>query len=462
MDTVSHLIAEMCAAVPQGRASLDEREISLLRPLTRLLRSESPESEAEYLRYLAVRDRFLPVPMETVGGWVKDKTILVTGGTGCIGSALISRLLSLRARRVVSVSRGVTRDWPPASGAEYVSADVRDESAMMRIMADVGPDAVFHVAAQRDPGLAERAVHQTVTTNILGTSNVIAAARRAGVPRIVFASTGKTVIPYSPEVYPASKRIAEWLAANAAGRGSMLCTAARFTHIVDNSIVHLRICEGCKNGLIRVHGAQSMFYVQSALESAQLLICAGLETQAGSLGVHAISDLGWPADLLSLALGALSRSGSDSVIYFSGHDPGYRGYTPFPGQYDPVSSWETSPLVNAFEARAGRRAEYGHVDIFPRRPVTGVRLEERFLALQETCAKTRDPELIRGELDALSWAIFEATLDTVPVDALLRVHDSKISRNDPEGAAHPRILAAIESRVVRHLSRARGPEAEAS
>ena len=462
MDKVGGLVAAMCTVVPQGRASLDQHEISLLRPLTRLLLSESPESEAEYLRYLAIRDRFLPVPMGTVGGWVKDKTILVTGGTGCIGSALIGRLSGLRAGRIVSVSRGVTRGWPKTSGAEYVYADVRDEPALMSVVTDVRPDVVFHVAAQRDPGLAERAVHRTVTTNVLGTRNVIAAAERAGVPRIVFASTGKTVIPYTPDVYAASKRIAEWLAANAARRGDILCSAARFTHIVDNSIVHQRISEGCESGLVRIHGPHSVFYTQSALESAQLLICAGLEGRRGSLGVHAISDLGCPVDLLSLALGALSRTGSDSVIYFSGYDPGYRGYVPFPGQYDPRSSWETSPLVNAFEARVGRHAEYGHVDVFPRRPLISVKLEDHFLALQETCAKTRDPELIRNELDALSWSVFDATLDTIPIDALLRILDSGISRDDPEGMAHPRILTAIESRVARHVTRAQGPEAKAS
>ena len=282
MDKVGGLVAAMCTVVPQGRASLDQHEISLLRPLTRLLLSESPESEAEYLRYLAIRDRFLPVPMGTVGGWVKDKTILVTGGTGCIGSALIGRLSGLRAGRIVSVSRGVTRGWPKTSGAEYVYADVRDEPALMSVVADVRPDVVFHVAAQRDPGLAERAVHRTVTTNVLGTRNVIAAAERAGVPRIVFASTGKTVIPYTPDVYPASKRIAEWLAANAARRGDILCSAARFTHIVDNSIVHQRISEGCESGLVRIHGPHSVFYTQSALESAQLLICAGLEARGAA------------------------------------------------------------------------------------------------------------------------------------------------------------------------------------
>ena len=461
MEKVGDLIAAMCAAVPQGRASLDQRAVSLLRPLTRSLLSEAPEFEAEYLRYLAIRDRSLPVPMETVGDWVAGKTIVVTGGTGCIGAALISRLSSLRARRVVSVSRGVTRDWPRSSAAEYVYADVRDGSALMSVLAEVRPDAVFHVAAQRDPGLAERAVHQTVTTNVLGTRNIIAAAERAGVPQLIFAATGKTVIPYASDIYSSSKRLAEWLAANAAGPGSVRCAAARFTHIVDNSIVHQRIREGCDNGLIRIHGPYNAFYAQSALESAQLLVCAGLGGQPGSLSVHAISDLGWPVDLLSLALGALRRTGSDAVIYFSGYEPGYRGNVPFPGQYDPRASWETSPLVNAIEARTGHQAAYGHVDVFSRRPLTSPRLEEDFLTLERTCAKTRDPEPIRGALDTLSRSVFEATLDAVPIDALTRILDLGVSQGNPEEIAHPQILNAIENRVARHRDQVRGRGLEA-
>ena len=450
MEEASALIAAMRNAVPPGRASLDRDEISLLRSLTRSILLQSPESEAEYLRDLAIRDRSLPVPMEMAGGWVKGRSVLVTGGTGCVGSMLIGFLSGLGPERVVSVSRGVTRGWARVNGAEYVHADVRDESALAAVFADVRPDVVFHVAGQRDPGLAERAVHETVTTNVLGTRNVIAAAERFGVARFVLASTGKVVIPYAPDVYTATKRVAEWLTANAAGRDGILCAAARFTHIVDNSIVYQRIAEGCENGLIRIHGPHSAFYAQSARESAQLLICAELEMRAGSLGVHAITDLGWPIDLLSLALGALSRTGSDAIIYFSGYDAGYRGHVPFPGQYDPRSSWETSPLVNALEARNGRQADYGHVDVFPRFPLTSVNLENRFLGLLEACAGTQDPEAIRSELYALSWSIFDETLDTVPIETLASIAGSGIYRSSPEGIAHPRILAAMEGRVARH------------
>ena len=452
MNQVSELIEAMCSAVPAGRESLDEQEISLLRPLTYALLSEMPESESEYQRYLAVTDRTLPIPMEKVGNWLRDKTVLVTGGTGCIGSALIARLLELGARRVVSVSRGITEGWPRLAGVEYRKADVRDQPVLTSVLADVKPDVLFHVAAQRDPGLAELAVHHTVTTNVLGTYNVIAAAERTGVPRIVFASTGKTVIPYTADIYATSKRITEWLAANAAGRGDILCSAARFTHIVDNSILSRRIAEGCDRGLLRIHRPDSAFYVQSAAESAQLLIYAGFEPEPGVLDVHAIGDLGWPIDLLSLALGALSHSDSKAAIYFSGPDPGYRGNMPFAGQYDPEASWEVGPLINAFEARTGRKSDYGQVDVFPRLPLPDAALESRFRALATACAETREPALIRRQLDELSWAVFEQTLDAVPIDELLRIHNSGISGSDPEGLAHPRILAAIKSRAAAYLA----------
>lgn len=446
MELFNDLIASMCASVPEGRAHLDAREISTLRQFTPLLLSAAPDSNAEYQRYLDVRHRSLSIPIEIVGNWVADKTILVTGGTGCVGSALNKLLSRLRPRRLVSVSRGIASNWPRATGVDYVRADVRDQLALESVVAQVRPDVLFHLAAQRDPGLAEQTVHETVTTNVLGTYNVIAAAESLGVPRVVFGSTGKTVIPYTADIYASSKRITEWLAANAAGRGNVICTAARFTHLVDNSIVHQRIFEGCAAGLIRLHGPRSAFYVQSALESAQLLICAGAETPGGSLGVHAISDLDWPVDLLSLALGAIGRTRSNPAIYFCGNDPGYRSNTPYPGQYDPELSWQLSPLVNAFEARETLKADYGHVDIFHRRPLTDASLDAPFLALKEACIKGDNVEEIRRLLDDLTWSVFEKTLDGVPHEALLRIAKPGIRRS-PEAIAHPRISAAIEKRT---------------
>ena len=175
----------------------------------------------------------------------------------------------------------------------------------MRSSRQVRPDVVFHLAAQRDPGLAERASHLTISTNVLGTRNVVQACERHGVAELSYASSGKAVRPYSREVYTAAKRAGEWILAEAAARTQVRITASRFTHVVDNSIVYDRLLGWARSGVVRLHDWQTLFYAQSALESAELLLAAGLRAQPGGLRVYAIRDLGWPVSLLDLAIGTL-------------------------------------------------------------------------------------------------------------------------------------------------------------
>src|SRR5258708_36659051 len=95
---------------------------------------------------------------------------------------------------------------------------------------EIRPDVVFRLAAQRDPGPAEHEVHRTLSTNVIGTQKVIRVAAEAGIPQVVCAATGKALRPYSPDVYTASKRVAEWLAAQAAAASSTTTySTARFT-----------------------------------------------------------------------------------------------------------------------------------------------------------------------------------------------------------------------------------------
>jgi hypothetical protein len=302
---------------------------------------------------------------------------------------------------------------------------------------------VFHVAAQRDPGLAEHEVHRTVTTNVLGTRNLIDIAAEFGVPEVICASTGKALRPYSPDVYTASKRAAEWLLSDAAARRGASYSAARFTHVVDNSIVYARLLDWCEGGVIRLHSADIVFYVQSALESAQLLLGAGAGARPGALCVHALTDLGWPVSLLDVALGVLARTGSAAPIYFSGYDRGYEA-APFPGLYDPLTAGDVSPLLNAFEAaRAGQSCGQA-ADAFPLQMASSTQPEERLLALEDTCARTQEPGAVRAALDELSWSLLDATLEAVPHPALARAARLTAPHSSDLSAEHQRMLAAIE------------------
>jgi nucleoside-diphosphate-sugar epimerase len=455
MGESAEIIDTMRRAVPAGRSRLDDADAATLRELTAALIAARPEAADEYARFLAVAGRGLCLPEAELACRLGGRTIVVTGGTGCIGSTLLRQLAARGPARLVSVSRGLSDSRPPQPGAEYRHADVTDRKGIEELLAHVRPDIVFHIAAQRSPALAETEVHRTVSTNVLGTRNVLAAAAAAGVPQVVCASTGKALRPYSPEIYSASKRAAEWASTAAAASGDLLCSAARFTHVIDNSIVHERLLAWAADGadgadgqhtnretVIRLHSADIAFYVQSALESAQLLLLAMLGAAPGEFRVHAIADLGWPVSLLDIALGTLAARDSATPVYVSGYDPGYEEVA-FPGLYDPMTAGDVSPLLNSFEAAAQVAAPCPMVNSF-RLDMAPDPVAPKLLGdLDRVCDRTRDPQSVRQALDELSWSLLDATLASADLGTLAR----SAALINP----HERVMSPEHRRIARAI-----------
>lgn len=435
--------------VAKGQQNVDVATIQVLRELTgKLLAIRRDEALAEYERFLSVAKREIALPRERLSERFGGKTILVTGGTGCIGSVLVEQLSAFDPARIVSISRGVTCRRPQRDGVEYVHVDVRDRARVSEVISGTKPNLILHVASQRDPGLAETQVHRTVTTNILGTRNVLEAAMAAGVEQVVCASTGKALRPFSPDTYTASKRVAEWLAADAAASG-LRCSAARFTHVVDNSIIHQRLREWAgSSSVIRLHSADIFFYVQSAVEAAQLLMLGSLDTEPGEFRIHTITDLGWPVNLLDVALGMLFRMNSTTPIYFSGYDPGYEEI-PFPALYDPETAGDVSPLVNAFEATSVVESNCAMTGAFRVQMAPSERVPLLLAALASMCSETEDPDKIRVYLRDLSWGLLDATLDGVATKTLIRIGELAETWTATLSAEHRQILEAIQSSIER-------------
>ena len=447
MPTVSEIILAMQDAAPKGRQLLADGPLRELQRLTQELIAAKPDAIEERERFDSIRKRSVPVADADLRSWLGGKTVLVTGGTGCIGSTLLAELGRFGAARLVSVSRGLTGGWPLHAGGDYLRGDVTDAAGLTALFAEVRPDVVFHVAAQRDPGLAEREIHLTVSTNIFGTRNVAEAAAQAGAAEVICATSGKALRPYSREVYTAAKRAAEWvLARTAAARPDVRIAAVRFTHVVDNSIVDDRLHQWARSGVIRLHDPNTMFYAQSACESVQLMLVAGLGARSGELRIYTINDLGMPVGLLDLAVGTLQQTGSVSPIYLSGHDPGYESVA-FPGLYDPATAGDVSPLLSAFEARSAEQDYQLGVDWCASSLDLSQVPDDRLDALGAACAAGPDPEPVRAALDELSWSVFEAALAALPRRALSRAalltepYEAKLSCD------HARMLTAIR----RHL-----------
>jgi UDP-N-acetylglucosamine 4,6-dehydratase len=139
-------------------------------------------------------------------------SVLITGGTGFLGRGLVRRLLDDGARRVRVYSRNEfaqsrMRDDYADERLGFFIGDVRDADRLERAMH--GCDLVIHAAALKRIEVGHYNPDEMVKTNVMGSMNVIEAARRARVRRAIFISTDKAYQPISP--YGTSKAMAEGL-----------------------------------------------------------------------------------------------------------------------------------------------------------------------------------------------------------------------------------------------------------
>lgn len=144
----------------------------------------------------------------------KGKIILVTGGTGSIGSEIVRQLLKHGPKAVRVFARHEDRhfqlmqEWAAHGGTvRFIIGDIRDKDRLALAMDGVG--IVFHAAALKHVPLCEYNPFEAVKTNIVGTQNVIEAARNAGVSQVIGISTDKVTEPES--VLGVSKLMAEKL-----------------------------------------------------------------------------------------------------------------------------------------------------------------------------------------------------------------------------------------------------------
>ena len=173
----------------------------------------------------------------------QDATILLTGVCGTVGEELLSQLSFLNPRRVIGLdhNEGALFDaaaaWQHDKRVELVLGDIRDIDRLSRVSR--GVDMVIHAAAYKHVGLCEASPGDAVSTNIRGTQNVIEAALRNNVQRVLFTSSDKAVNPTT--VMGTTKLMGEHLmrAANASGHArdgsGPIFVSIRFGNILGSS-----------------------------------------------------------------------------------------------------------------------------------------------------------------------------------------------------------------------------------
>ncbi len=158
----------------------------------------------------------------------ENKVLLITGGTGSFGNAVLKRFLDTPLREIRILSRDEKkqddmRKRYNSPKLKFYVGDVRDQRSVEQVMR--GTDYVFHAAALKQVPSCEFHPMQAVRTNVLGTENVLEAAVAARVKRVVVLSTDKAVYPINAMGISKAMMEKVMVAAsrNLEGSGTVIC-----------------------------------------------------------------------------------------------------------------------------------------------------------------------------------------------------------------------------------------------
>jgi len=304
-------------------------QIKVLPPLEQIL-----HGGARYwdLRDISIEDLIGRAPIDTdlssISDYVSGARVLVTGAGGSIGSELAVQLARYGPSQLVLVDRdesGLQQTQIDIDGNGLLTsdgivlADIRDPAKLQQVFEHARPQVVFHAAALKHLTLLERFPEEAWQTNVLGTLNVLRAARSVGTATFVNVSTDKAANPTS--VLGHSKRAAEKLTAWFAQELGLRFVSVRFGNVIGSrgSMLPTFVRLIATGGPLTVTHPQATRYFMTIREACQLVIQAGAIARGGEV---LILDMGEPVRIQDIARRMIAMSGKDVDIVYTGLRPG--------------------------------------------------------------------------------------------------------------------------------------------
>ncbi len=223
---------------------------------------------------------------------LKNKKILITGGTGTIGSALVEELLKFAPSVIRIFSRDEYKQFQMQhrmkdhEHVRFLIGDVRDKERLYKAMEDI--DIVFHLAAMKHVSSCEYNPFEAVKTNVLGTQNIIDVAIQQNVKHVVFTSTDKAIAPTN--IYGATKLTAERLITSAhfhKGKHKTIFSSVRFGNVMGSrgSVIPLFVEQIQRGEAITVTDPEMVRYMMTPKQAVQLILETLRVSQGGEIFV---------------------------------------------------------------------------------------------------------------------------------------------------------------------------------
>lgn len=209
-----------------------------------------------------------------------NKTILITGGTGTIGSFVLSKLVRTKCKKIIILSRDEDKQFKMQNlyqdkRIEYIIGDIRNYQLVESTCS--GVDYVIHAAAMKHVSIAEKNPFEATLTNIIGTNNIITASIKQHVNKVIYISTDKTIYPSS--CMGMTKGIAERLVKN----------SVNFKHKTDVIAIRLGNVIGSRESVITIWKEQMLHNQKITLTSENMTRFIMTNDEVYNLLLHAIS-----------------------------------------------------------------------------------------------------------------------------------------------------------------------------
>lgn len=273
---------------------------------------------------------------KNINSLIKNKTVLVTGGGGLIGSELCRQIVKYDPKRLVildiyennlyDIEMELRAEYPKLN-LEAIVASVRDKARLNNVFETYKPEIVFHAAAHKHVPLMEKSPLEAIHNNVFGTYNVVNCADEYGVEKFVLISTDKAVNPTN--IMGASKRVCEMIVQAKNKVSKTEYVAVRFGNVLgsNGSVIPLFKKQIERGGPVTVTHKDITRFFMTIPEAVQLILQAVTYAKGGEIFVL---DMGEPVKIYDLAVSLIKLLGYepnvDIPIEITGLRPGEKLY----------------------------------------------------------------------------------------------------------------------------------------